>query len=390
LNTNIYIKQRIDRKWSNPFLEKNMDFDKLQEKIENIYARERADMGQKDVDKIAECIAISDNYKKIGLEGISKSWSPFKFMRGVVNYGKGRVMDVFISHNILHGQFDTLDDDKYYSVAWDFSGPVDTLGWKRAHNGMHHGYTNIATKDPDLAHGILRTTSDIPWHPFHLFQSFYYFFFVYPTMLGSFDDYSSGSVELHRKKILKEGNKGYCITSPSGIECSEEEFAQAKEEQKTTRATWEKENVHDIVASSDSKIRTYIGLKLAEVFANYEISITIQPTHQAEEKYPPDYFPKSKGEWYHMQMVTTRNYELDDVYKLNYYGGLNYQIEHHLFPDLPWWRYQAVSKEIQEICKEFDIPYNADKTRTQTFIRFAKEVLKYSLPDGIRKIIYKN
>jgi len=361
----------------------------LEQKVNEIRVRETKELGQIDLDKIQELDNKWEEHKSNGLKMIEDAYSPLKLIAGAKEYAYGRVLEVFATHNILHGQYDALEEEKYWSSVWDFRGPVNTLAWKRGHNGLHHTDTNVLGADPDLNHGILRTDPGVPWDKFHLLQIPYYLFTVYPKFLEKFDNQMMGHAEAYRNRVLKEGNKGYTLVHPEKRELTKKEVAKAFVKSEKGIRLWKKENIDDIAKNSKAstwKVRQ--GLRLAEIITNYEIALTIQPTHQAEEKYPEGYTPESKGEWYFMQIETTRNYELENQERLDYYGGLNYQIEHHLFPDIPHWRYMHIAREIKNICSELGIQYREDRTRRQTFMRFLKEVWKFSLPDSVRHMFY--
>ena len=61
-------------------------------------------------------------------------------------------------------------------------------------------------------------------------------------------------------------------------------------------------------------------------------------------------------------------------------GNLSFQIEHHLFPDLPAHRYAEIAPEVRAICKKYDLPYNTGSFAAQTLSTW-KRIFKLSLPD---------
>jgi len=366
-----------------------IDYNTLEQDIDEIRQRHLKDLGDKDLKYLATLESKWSRNKEEGLRLIEESVSPVRFLEGVKKYSYGYVIESFVAHNILHCQYDTLSPDKYCSSLWHWPSPIDTQGWKREHNGQHHIHTNVVEKDPDLAHGILRTHHEIPWSFIHLFQMPIYFLGLYPTFNKNWNGIMLRYVENIRQKIFKSGNKGYGIMSEDRTLLTPTEAAQREKHTNATIKEWNEENIYGPARNSKSWTpKVALGLKMAEILTNYQIAMTIQPSHQAEEKYPQDYVPKSKGEWYFMQMETTRNYELEDQERLDYYGALNYQIEHHLYPDIPSWRYMDISREVKGVCKKHGILYREDKTRKQTYLRFVKEVLKYSIPDFFRHKLF--
>ena len=78
-----------------------------------------------------------------------------------------------IGHNVLHGQWDWMNDPVINSQAWDWDTASTAAAWKHSHNYVHHTYTNIRGKDKDLGYEIMRIDPHQPWHPVYLLQPFY-------------------------------------------------------------------------------------------------------------------------------------------------------------------------------------------------------------------------
>ena len=73
-----------------------------------------------------------------------------------------------IGHNVLHGQWDWMNDPVINSSAWDWDTASTAEAWKHSHNYVHHTYTNIRGKDRDLGYEIMRIDPHQPWHPVYL------------------------------------------------------------------------------------------------------------------------------------------------------------------------------------------------------------------------------
>lgn len=91
---------------------------------------------------------------------------------------------------------------------------------------------------------------------------------------------------------------------------------------------------------------------------------------------------ESKGHWYLRQLTGSSNFTGGKLVHL-LSGHLSYQIEHHVFPDLPAHRYPEISPRVQEICARYGIHYNTGSFASQ-YGTVIKRILKYSLPDGVR------
>ena len=78
-----------------------------------------------------------------------------------------------IGHNVMHGQWDWMNDPQINSSTWDWDSASTAEAWKHSHNYIHHTYTNIRGKDRDLGYEIMRIDPHQKWHPVYLAQPFY-------------------------------------------------------------------------------------------------------------------------------------------------------------------------------------------------------------------------
>ncbi len=78
-----------------------------------------------------------------------------------------------IGHNVMHGQWDWMNDPQIHSSTWDWDTASTAEAWKHSHNYIHHTYTNIRGKDKDLGYEIMRIDPQQKWHPVYLLQPFY-------------------------------------------------------------------------------------------------------------------------------------------------------------------------------------------------------------------------
>ena len=78
-----------------------------------------------------------------------------------------------IGHNVMHGQWDWMNDPQIHSSTWDWDTASTAEAWKHSHNYVHHTYTNIRGKDKDLGYEIMRIDPHQKWHPVYLLQPFY-------------------------------------------------------------------------------------------------------------------------------------------------------------------------------------------------------------------------
>ena len=115
----------------------------------------------------------------------------------------------------------------------------------------------------------------------------------------------------------------------------------------------------------------YVNLVLAEIFTNIHSFLVIATNHCGEDLYRFNTHvePKS-GEFYLRQIISSTDYNAGNDIIDFLQGWLNYQIEHHLFPDLSMLQYRIAMPKIKKICKKYNIPY----VQENVFIRLKKTV----------------
>jgi len=106
------------------------------------------------------------------------------------------------------------------------------------------------------------------------------------------------------------------------------------------------------------------GFILMHLVAGLSLGLIFQPAHLMEEvAFPlPDNDNKIEKRWAEHQMLTTANYANENKFITWFAGGLNYQIEHHLYPRVCHVHYKAISKIVRKTATEFKLPYIASET----------------------------
>ncbi len=88
---------------------------------------------------------------------------------GTVTLGVSKIIEnMEIGHNVMHGQWDWMNDPEIHSSTWEWDMSGASKHWRFTHNFMHHKYTNILGMDDDVGYGVLRVTRDTRWKPFNL------------------------------------------------------------------------------------------------------------------------------------------------------------------------------------------------------------------------------
>ena len=134
-----------------------------------------------------------------------------------------------IGHNVMHGQWDWMNDPEINSQSWDWDTASPASAWRHSHNYVHHTFTNIRGKDKDLGYEIMRIDPSQKWHPVYLAQPGYnillMLFFEWGVALHDldFDAIKSGEKPMRQvkdelkeigKKGLNQGLKDYVFSRP--------------------------------------------------------------------------------------------------------------------------------------------------------------------------------
>jgi len=111
---------------------------------------------------------------------------------------------------------------------------------------------------------------------------------------------------------------------------------------------------------SSAVISVLLTSIMAEIFTNMHSFLVIVPNHAGDDVMMFEERGKGKGEFYLRQILGSVNYPTGSNANDFFYGWLNYQIEHHLWPDIPLSQYQYVQPKVVEVCKKHGIPYCQD------------------------------
>ncbi len=148
----------------------------FEQDINRIRDNTLANVGQADADYIRNMIRFQ---RLLDLSGrlciVLGFLHPLWWVGGVFALGIAKILDnMEIGHNVLHGQYDWMNDPHINSRKFEWDNAGDSGSWKRYHNHEHHTYTNIIGKDRDYGYGLLRLSNDLPWRPKNVLQMVYY------------------------------------------------------------------------------------------------------------------------------------------------------------------------------------------------------------------------
>jgi linoleoyl-CoA desaturase len=255
----------------------------------------------------------------------------------------------FIGFNVMHdGAHHSFNKNKFINEAAGYS--LNFLGanvflWKTKHNVIHHTYTNIPDVDYDIDAGIfllLNPNKKRYW--FHRFQHIYFPFvyaFLYLYWVFYADYHKYFTKKIHSVKILGFTTKEKVIFWLSKI------FHLF---------------VFVILPVYELGFNQFILQFLIYTFTTgLVLSIVFQLAHIVEETefILPDNQNTMPDEWMKHQLKTTANFAMNNKVLTFLLGGLNYQIEHHLFPTISHIHYPKISPIVQRVCNQFNVPYFA-------------------------------
>ena len=272
-----------------------------------------------------------------------------------------------VSHDALHGAYSSNKRvNQLLGYTFDLLG-ANSYIWKITHNIIHHTYTNIYEHDEDLevAEFIrLSPNAEHKWiHKFQhvlafmaysfatLFWAFvkdYKYFFK--SNLGPYEDKTHPTSEWVTLIITKIMYYAYMLVLPYML----------------LPITW---------------WQLLIGFVVVHLTAGVILGVIFQLAHVVEGTEHPEENEEGNIEntWMIHQLETTSNFAHDNKLLCWYIGGLNYQIEHHLFPRICSVHYPAISSIVRRVAERHDVPYHyqeslgiAIRSHYRTLKRFGK------------------
>ncbi len=248
-----------------------------------------------------------------------------------------------IGHNVMHGQWDWMKDPYIHSSTWDWDTASTKEAWKHSHNYVHHTFTNIRGKDKDLGYELMRIDPHQPWHPVYLLQP------LYNLVLMAFFEWGVAFHDLDLEAIRK----------------GEKPKAEVVEELKGIWGKARRQIVKDYVAfpllSVGSSKQTLAADFTANVIRNVWSHAIIFCGHFPDQTYtfsPEEVEGETRGGRYIRQLIGSANIDGSPLFHV-ISGNLGYQVEHHLYPDMPSTRYGEIAPRVREICERYGLPYNS-------------------------------
>ncbi len=332
--------------------------------IEALKQRHLAEVGERDARYIKRIVAAVRYTEVLGRGLLFLSFIPPFWVLGTLLLALSKILEnMELGHNVMHGQYDFMNEPSLRGAdyEWDIVGTGDN--WRNSHNFKHHTYTNIKGMDDDVGYGLLRLFPEQRWSPFYLPQ------LLYATLLGLLFQWGVAIQELELGKVFK-GRKSW---------------AQLKAEMKPLLKKTKRQLLKDYLLfpllSGPLFLSVFAGNLVANLIRNVWTFTIIFCGHFTTHA---EVFPKSvleneqPGHWYLRQLRGSSNLKGGKWFHI-LSGNLSHQIEHHLFPTVPAWRYAAMSQEVQAICQRYGLHYNTGYLHQQ-FGQVLWRIVRHAFP----------
>ena len=269
-----------------------------------------------------------------------------------------------ISHNVMHGQWDWMNDPEIHSTTWEWDLVGNSADWKHTHNYLHHKFTNIVGMDDDVGFGVLRVTRDVPWEP-----KFAANVLVNTLLMAGFE-WGIGLQAVTVSDALP------------GSKVPEADRLRARAFLRKAGKQILKDYVLFPVLAGPGGRQALAATVVANIMRNIWTNAVIFCGHfpdGAELFTLTDIETETQAEWYLRQMLGSANLDGGPVMNLMS-GNLSFQIEHHMFPDLPSNRYSEISLKVRDLCQRYDLPYVTGPLWKQ-YLQSWRTIARLSLPD---------
>jgi linoleoyl-CoA desaturase len=371
--------------------------DELGREFDAIHDQVYEDLGERDRKYIESMIEMHRRLLVMSRVWLLGSRLRVPLAMGTATLSLAKILEnMEIGHNVLHGQWDWMNDPYINSSTWDWDTASTAEAWKHSHNYVHHTFTNIRGKDKDLGYEIMRIDPHQKWHPVYLLQP------LYNIVLAAFFEWGVASHDLDFEAIrkgektkaqIKREVKGIGVKARSqivkdyvawpaisGLAAGAVEAARSRFARKRK---WEEVGQDAL----ERGIETFRATQKANFAANMVRNVwsyaIIFCGHFPDQTYTfsqADVEDESRGAYYGRQLTGAANIEGSAFFHV-LSGNLGYQVEHHLFPDMPSTRYAEIAPQVKDICERYELPYNTGPFGKQLGT-VQRTILRLAFPGG--------
>jgi NADPH-dependent stearoyl-CoA 9-desaturase len=293
-------------------------------------------------------------------------WKP-AWLAGTTMLGVAKILEnMEIGHNVMHGQWDWMNDPEIHSSTWEWDTAQPAEQWKHSHNYVHHQFTNVLGHDNDIGYGILRMAREQKWHPANLGQP------VYNAALALLFQWGVALHDLDLEAIRKR-EKDPRVMKKQLRQIGQKVRRQIAKDYVVYPALsgpgWQATMTANATANLIRNVWSY-----AIIFCGHFPDGALHFTEEELED-------ETRPEWYLRQLLGSANFTGSRLLHV-LSGSLGFQIEHHLFPDLPSNRYPEIAVKVQALCEKYDLPYTTGPLWKQ-YGQALRTITKLSLPNSM-------
>ncbi|TVR28764.1 MAG: acyl-CoA desaturase [Balneolaceae bacterium] len=299
-----------------------------------------------------------------GLFSLGMMWF-LTFVMGIAAAGIG----FSISHDALHGAYSSNKSvNRVLGFTFDMLGANGYI-WKITHNIIHHTYTNIHGHDEDLeVAAFIRLSPHAEYKAIHRVQHILAFFAYSLAMV--FWVFVKDYKNFFKPNIGPYDSKKHPVSEWVILFAAKALF-------------YTYMLVLPMLLLDITWVDLLIGFLTLHLTTGLIVGIIFQLAHVVEETDHPQ--PNEENmideHWMIHEMITTNNFARDNRALCWFVGGLNFQIEHHLFPKVCSIHYPAISPIVEQTAREFNIPYNHHDTFLEAIASHYRTLKKFGDPE---------
>jgi len=241
------------------------------------------------------------------------------------------------------------------------------FNWQVQHNTLHHTFTNIDGHDEDIdSRGFMRFSPHAPYKKMHRLQ-FIYAWFLYGLMTFSW------VIKKDFKQLIRYEKKGFLAMRKKKFRPELFKLIAWKLFYYTYML------VIPMLVLHVSWWQILIGFAIIHYTGGLILALVFQPAHVVEHlDFPlPDNSGNMENDWAVHQLYTTSNFAPKSFLLTWYVGGLNFQVEHHLFPTICHIHYRKISAIVKQTAEEFNYPYHSYPTFVQAIASHTRMLIKF-------------
>ncbi|MDF2693128.1 MAG: putative LINOLEOYL-CoA [Labilithrix sp.] len=341
--------------------------------IDQIKHDVEARVGEDDLRRVRRLRWLSRTCEIVGRAAIHFSFEPIGFTAGVLALFLHKQLEATeIGHTALHGAYDRFGEKTgFHSKTFYWRVPIDEPSWRYGHNVRHHGNTNVAGKDPDIHFGPIRLTEHTPWRPgnrlqvpFALFVLFPNFGFLMNTHFTGVNDAwfdnGRGGMDFLSDRSWKTRLRAHWHALRKWIPYYAYEYLlfpvlAGPFWWKVLLGNWLSEMLRDVYSAA-TIFCGHVGHDVA-AYPEGDLDAARSGRDPLEGRSPSNKKAAGRGAWYARQVEASNDFEVSRPLSV-LCGGLDRQIEHHLFPKLAPERLREIAPLVRHACEEHGVRYN--------------------------------